>query len=364
VWHSDRQCDTAHICQWAYAPIIAAMPIANPATSKSADIGPSSSTSIGGTDRLQHFPVPFFAVVMGLAGLTLAWKRAEVVFHPPFAVSCYLEFVSAAAFAIIALTYALKLARYPVEVMREWRHPVRINFFPTISIGLILLSIVFVDRYFEAARVIWVFGSGLQIVFTIYVINAWIHRSNIEVGHVNPAWFIPVVGNVLVPIAGVRFFPPEISWFFFSVGIVFWIVLLTIVMNRLFLHAPLPERMLPSLFILVAPPAVATISWFALNGSIGPFGRILYYTALLFTLLLASNAARFLRARFFLSAWAYSFPLAAVTIASLLMAHSVGGWVFEWISMGLIAVLTLIVVALVVRTLIGISRHELCVEEP
>jgi tellurite resistance protein len=313
--------------------------------------------------RLQHFPVPFFAVVMGLAGLTLAWKRAEVVFHPPFAVSGYLEFVAAAAFLAIALTYGLKLARHPGEVRREWHHPVRINFFPTISIGLILLSIVFVDRYFEAARAVWVLGSGLQLVFTIYVINAWIHRSNIEVGHVNPAWFIPVVGNVLVPLAGVRFFHPEISWFFFSVGIVFWIVLLTIVLNRLFLHAPLPERMLPSLFILVAPPAIATISWNALSGSVGIFGRILYYTALILTLLLASNAARFLRARFFLSAWAYSFPLAAMTIASLLMTHSVGGWLFEWLSMLLLGVLSLIVIALVARTLMGIARHEICVEE-
>jgi len=313
--------------------------------------------------RLRHFPISFFAVVMGLAGLTIAWKRAEVVFHPPFAVSSYLEFAAVAAFVAIGLPYLWKLASFPADVMNEWRHPVKLNFFPTISIGLVLLSIVLVERYFEAARWIWITGSGMHLALTLYVMSVWIHRTGIEIAHVNPAWFIPVVGNVLVPIAGVRFFPAEVSWFFFSVGIVFWVVLFTIVMYRLFFHASLRERLMPTLFILVAPLAVGSIAWFALNGSIDAFARILYYTALFLTLLLASNALRFLRLRFYLSSWAYTFPLAAVTIATLMMAHQVGGVGFEWIGLGLLAVLTLVVAALVARTVVAIARREICVEE-
>jgi tellurite resistance protein len=78
--------------------------------------------------RLRHFPISFFAVVMGLAGLTIAWKRADVVFHPPFAVSSYLEFAAAAAFVAIGLPYLWKLASFPADVMNEWRHPVKLNF--------------------------------------------------------------------------------------------------------------------------------------------------------------------------------------------------------------------------------------------
>ncbi|MGA8056376.1 MAG: SLAC1 anion channel family protein [Burkholderiales bacterium] len=313
--------------------------------------------------RLRHFPVAFFAIVMGLAGLTIAWKRAEVVFHAPFAVSCAMELVTVLAFIFIAVAYLLKLVSHPADVAKELRHPVRLNFFPTISIGLVLLWIVLVERYFVAAKWLWIVGTTMHLGFTLYVMNAWIHRTGIEVSHVNPAWFIPIVGDVLVPISGVRFFPAEVSWFFFSVGIVFWPVLLTIVMYRLFFHAPLPERLLPTLFILVAPPAVGFIAYFALTGTVDSFARILYYTALAFTLLLESNALRFLKARFFLSAWAYSFPLAAVTIATLLMAHRVGGAGFEWIALALLAVLTVVVVLLLLRTVLAISRREICVEE-
>ena len=109
--------------------------------------------------------------------------------------------------------------------------------------------------------------------------------------------------------------------------------------------------------------AVAFMAWFALTGTIDSFARILYYTSLAFTLLLASNAARFLKARFFLSAWAYSFPLAAVTIATLVMARHVGGVAFEWLALALLGVLTVVVALLVLRTALAMARGEICVDE-
>jgi len=32
------------------------------------------------SERLAHFPISFFAVVMGLAGLAIAWQRVSQVF--------------------------------------------------------------------------------------------------------------------------------------------------------------------------------------------------------------------------------------------------------------------------------------------
>jgi hypothetical protein len=92
-------------------------------------------------------------------------------------------------------------------------------------------------------------------------------------------------------------------------------------------HEPLPVRLTPTLFIFLAPPSVGFVSYTALTGQldaalIGQLdaaARVLYYTALFLTLLLATNAARFLEVPFYLSAWAYSFPLAAMTIATLVM---------------------------------------------
>ena len=72
--------------------------------------------------------------------------------------------------------------------------------------------------------------------------------------HLNPAWFIPVV-NIIVPLGSVHFAPLELSWFFFGIGLVFWIVLLAVVMYRLFFRAA-GLRLTLTLFILLAPPSV------------------------------------------------------------------------------------------------------------
>jgi tellurite resistance protein len=327
-----------------------------PASATVASARPSES-------RLRDFPVAFFVVVMGYAGLTLAWKRAEVVFQPWFAVSCWLEALGALAFVAVAVTYLQKFAAHPDAVLAELRHPVKLSFFPTISIGLILLATASIDRYFLAAQVLWVVGTTAHLAFTVYVVNAWLHRTHFEPAHLNPAWFIPAVGNVLVPIAGVRFGHPELSWFFFATGLLFWIVLLTLVMHRLFFLPALPERLQPTLFILAAPPAAAFLGYVALTGTVDAFARLLYYAALAFTLLLAARAPRLLRARFFLSSWAYAFPLAAVTAATLVMAQRTREAALEWLGAGLLAAVSLLVVALTLRTAAAVARREICVAE-
>lgn len=313
--------------------------------------------------RLAHFPVSFFSVVMGLSGLTIAWTRAATVLHLPASPGDALAWVAVGVFVLVCLFYGAKLWAHPHEVRAEFRHPVRINFFPAFSISLLLLSIVFIERAPDAARLLWLVGAPLHLVFTLIVMNRWIHHPGVELAHVNPAWFIPVVGNVLVPVAGVRFFPADLSWFFFSIGLVFWLLLLTIVLYRLFFHAPLPERLTPTLFILVAPPAVGTVAYVALVNTVDAFAHVLYSIALFFTLLLASNALRFLRLRFFLSAWAYSFPLAAVTIASLLMAHRSGGTGYHLLATGLLALSSTVIAVLAGRTVVAVIRGEICVPE-
>jgi tellurite resistance protein len=295
--------------------------------------------------------------------LALAWRKAHAVLGVPEGIGCALTLWATALFSVLALIYLAKVLRHWPAVQHEFAHPVRINFFPAFSISLLLLAVAFTEQQPGLATGLWSVGALLHLGFTITVMSSWIHHTRYDIKHANPAWFIPVVGNVIVPVAGVTLAPLEISWFFFSIGLVFWLVLMTIVMYRLFFHEPLPERLTPTLFILIAPPAVGFIAWVKLNGgNIDAFARILYYVALFLTLLLASNALRFFRVRFFLSAWAYSFPLAAMTIATLVMAESLGG-LFMPLAMVLLGVLTVVLGLLTARTALGAYRGEICQPE-
>lgn len=312
--------------------------------------------------RLKNFPVAWFSIIMGLAGFTIAWAKTEQLFDLTVSISPWLLGLTATVAALLAGVYLAKLAVHPADVMAEVRHPVKLAFVPTISISLILLAIATLHVAPEVSFWLWSIGTVLHLLLTLYVLASWTHHDTYEIQHLNPAWFIPVVGNILVPIAGVHHGPVIISWFFFSAGLFFWPVLTSILFYRLIFHATLPARMVPTLFIFIAPPAVGFISYINLIGGVDPFAMILYCVGLFFTLLTATQISYFSKLQFFLSWWAYSFPLAAITIATLALFEQTGIVGLDTLAVILLAILSVVIAGLVVRTLLAVFRREICVE--
>ena len=313
--------------------------------------------------RLAHLPVSFFSTVMGMTGLAIAWQKAHLALGVPEVVWMSIAgFSSAVSIALLA-AYALKMVRFSREVAAEWKHPVRVNFFPTISISLLLLGIVWLEKAPSLAFILWAAGTLIHLAFTFAILSSWMYHTHYDIKHANPGWFIPVVGNLFVPICGVQFVSPEIAWFFFSIGLIFWIVLMTIVLYRIVFHDPIPPRLLPTLFILLAPPAVGFIAYSALSLELDAFARVLYYTALFLTLLLGGSVRRFVKGGFFISSWAYSFPLAAMTIATFVMAKRSGLVFFQGLAFALLGIVSVVVIVLLSKTLSAAGRKAICVPE-
>ncbi len=311
--------------------------------------------------RLENFPISFFAMVMGIAGLAIAWEKAQHLAGVDLRINGLMVGITTLVFGVLMVLYLAKLVRFRAAVIGELRHPVKLNFFPTISISLLLLAIAFLPLAEAVSRPLWWLGAGLHLLSTLYVVNVWMHHEHFEVQHMNPAWFIPAVGNVLVPIAGIPLGYVDVSWFFFSVGMLFWIVLMTILFNRVLFHHPIDEKLMPTLFILIAPPAVGFIAYMRFGGELDGFARMLYFSGLFLTLLLFTQAPRFFRLSFFLSWWAYSFPLAAISIASMRMYEATSSLTYAWIGGGLLLLLTLVVLLLIVRTANAVINRRICV---
>lgn len=313
--------------------------------------------------RLEFFPVSFFSVVMGLAGFTIALEKAEEIFALPLRISGIMLAVTAAVFVVLAMAYGAKLIRFRPAVVKELNHPIKLSFFPAFSISLILLSIALLPISMQASFPLWAIGTAIHLGFTLFVLSRWINHTTFDIQHSNPSWFIPMVGNILVPIGGIAHGYAEVSWFFFSIGVLFWLVLLTIIFYRVIFHPALPEKLVPTFFILIAPPAVGFIAYFKLAGGLDSFGRFLFYCALFFTILLLSLYRKFMGIRFFLSWWAYSFPVAAFAIASMVMYKQQQTGFYLALSGVMLALLTLIIVVLVVKTLAALWRGQICVED-
>ncbi|HCQ67667.1 MAG TPA: C4-dicarboxylate ABC transporter [Rhodobacteraceae bacterium] len=314
--------------------------------------------------RLKHYPVTFFAIVMGVMGLSLAFHGAAPLYKPAAAAGEIVLWIGIGVAALIALGYLAKAIRYPGMVAWEWNHPVRLAFFPTITISLLLMATALSSHNEPLARAIWHVGMVGQGLLTLAVINGWISHRAFDVGHLTPAWFIPAAGNVIVPIAGADFGYVETSWAFFAVGMMFWGVLLTLVMNRLVFHDPIPGRLFPTMVILIAPPSLAFLAYVKLSGGVvDNFARVLIYAGFFFAALVLAELPKLVKLPFAISWWALSFPLTALAAASFLFARLEQSAFHQAVGSVVLVVAVGVVLGLIWRTGLAIARHEICQPE-
>lgn len=312
--------------------------------------------------RLPNFPVTTFAIVMGTTGLTALTGKFHHNEWLPELLNTVMLFVTLGLFALILGSYLLKALLYFKEVKAEFRHPIRINFFSAISISFLLQAVAFMEFWPGLSAAFWWIGMLLHTLLMFHTISFWISH-NFEIQFMNPAWFIPVVGNIIVPIAGVRYMPMEFNYFYFSVGFFFWIILFTIFLNRVVFHQQLPQKFMPTLFILIAPPAVGFLSYLRLGGEMDFFALFLLTLSYFFLILLLFLWKKFRKLKFFISWWAFTFPLDAITLTSATAWERTGYPLFKYLSFGLLCI-TVIVIGLVTwLTLRLISRGQLCIKE-
>lgn len=293
---------------------------------------------------LRHFPLPLFASVMGLMGLSLAWRRAAAVV--PGLPAVVGEALLAAAilwFLVVGGLYAAKALTRWEAVLAEARHPARANFLTAISIAVMLIGTGLAPRWPALAEPIWLAGVAGNLALAALVIRRWI-VERFEPGQVTPAWFIPVVGNVVPPLAGLSLGHGELAWFCFAGGLGFWLVLFPLAMGRIFTGEAMPAGLAPMLFIFLAPPSVGFLSWMELNGGVLDAGaRFFFYLGLFIAFCLATMAGRFLALPWSLISLAYTFPSAALAAAALRFHQAAGGTVSLALALALLAFATLVV---------------------
>ena len=311
---------------------------------------------------MRYFPVTIFASIMGYTGLSIAYQRAGIYYSWASYAGKILLFVSLGLFTCISLLYLWKIFCFFDEASKDFNHPVRFNFFSAFSVSLLLLSIGSMEVLPELSRVLWLAGAFAHLCFTLIAVSRWItHEYAIQ--QLNPAWIIPVVGNVLIPIAGVKWAPQELSWFFFSIGIFFWLVLFALLLYRLTFQPHLPANLTPTLFILLAPPSMGFAAYIRLTGAYDLMARVLLHVALFTALLLLTMFRSFVRLPFFLSWWAYTFPLCALTMACLTAFASNGLEVFLGLGLGGLGLVTLVVLLVSYQTIKLVLARKLCVSE-
>ncbi len=313
-------------------------------------------------EKLQFFPITLFAVIMGLSGLSIVFGKFYHMQWMPKIFYDALLFFTFALFLFFLFTYGRKAINHFDEVKADFKHRIRINFFSAISISFILLSIGFMTYWPFLSMVLWWIGVILHTVLMLYTISFWV-RHNFEINTMNPAWFIPVVGNILIPVAGVEYMPAAFSFLYFSIGFFFWIILFAIFLNRVIFHNQMPQKFMPTLFILIAPPAVGFIAYIRITQSWDAFAVFMLFIAYFFMVLILFLYKSFYKLKFFVSWWAFTFPLMAVTLASVVAFQVSAQPIYKYLSFLFIGMAIFTVVFVAWKTLQKVSEGEICVNE-
>lgn len=119
---------------------------------------------------------------------------------------------------------------------------------------------------------------------------------------------------------------------------------------------------MPTLFIFIAPPSIAFLDYTRL-ASFYAFAYILLSVAVFFAVLLVFMWRNFTQLKFFLSWWAFSFPLAALCVALHKASELSKDYSYELAALVVFALLCLVVVINSIFTIKAIFNKQICVPE-
>ena len=316
--------------------------------------------------QLAYLPVGSFGAAMGLSGLCSAWRLAHGLYGAPAWIGEAIGALAVLAFIAVAAAYLVKLARFPQRVAAEWNHPVIGPLFSTIFISLLLLPVVMAPYAPGFAQDVWVLGAFSMACFTTLVVHRWLTGSP-AIDHATPSWFVPVVGAINIPAAGMFGDVPAVHEFYLlcvAVGLFFAIVLFTLVFARLVFRPALPPALLPTLAILTAPFGVGFIGYTQTVGDVDLLASLLFYCGVFLFVVVAPVLLRqACRPPFRLAWWSISFPFAALAGAGLRYARATGEPFTFWLGAALLAAVTLAIAWVLAQTLIHLLRGDLLAPE-
>lgn len=290
---------------------------------------------------IASFAPGWFASVMGtgvvsMTSLTLSrqWPWLE-----PAAVA--LHYFNFGLFALLLVPWLLRWVLHREAALFALNHPGKAAFYPTLAVAMSVLAAQALAFRLGAdvALAIWwcavllTFGFNFAILYRIFMSEA------VTMEHVTAVHFIPAVGLVVVPVAGLPLLDQThglihdlallVNVAGLGAGTLLYFGLFCLLFHRHFMHKPLPGQLVPTVWIQMAPIGWIPINLMSLTTCLelpaafdtAKLFALLMWGAglwwLVMAVLLTLTAVRRGRLHFSLAWWSFIFPLGALTTLSL-----------------------------------------------
>jgi tellurite resistance protein len=193
--------------------------------------------------------------------------------------------------------------------------------------------------------------AAVWAIATAALVAHWITTPR-ERHAIHPGFSLPVIGGPFIACISLQANGwHSLAQAIFAIGVLFWTMFGTLIVGRLMTEQRLSDARFPTLAVLMVPPATASIGWFALNDNrITTVGTGLAGVLAMLALIQLFILPEYLRRPFTISAWSFSFPLAAT-------ANTVGHWAIAAPKpeSRLLAWVTLVIATVVIGLLAGLT---------
>ena len=270
---------------------------------------------------LAHLPLPLFAAPMGIGGLGLAWRVAGHALGAPIVIGEALLLITGALWLIIVALHVIRAARHSGALAGDLRHPIRSAFAGAVSIGMMIIAAGLLPYAFGAAALVWAAAVLLHLSIAVWTVRGLMIAPR-EASALAPPLLIPLVGNILAPVVGAKLGLLPFSWMLFGLGALLWAMIQPLILARIVTGPALPERLRPTLAIMLAPPAVGAAALANLTGGFGVGPLAVFGLAAFVAVVLLTLTPMFARTPFAMSWWGWTFPSAAFAIALMLFTQA------------------------------------------
>jgi tellurite resistance protein len=198
------------------------------------------------------------------------------------------------------------------RIRADLRDPVLAPFTSVAVITPVIPAVALAQANLTAARVVVSVFWAATVALGGWLTGQWV-AGEIDQTAAHPGYFLPTVAGGLVgSYAAAEVHLHAVAEAMFGIGILCWLLLGSLVLNRLFFNRALPPALVPTLAIELAPPAVAGLAWFALNGgSIDLVARVLGGYAVLMAVVQLRFLPMYRQLHFSPGFWAFTFSYAA-----------------------------------------------------
>jgi tellurite resistance protein len=299
-----------------------------------------------------RIPLNTFAIGFGLAGLAEVWDAASGSLGLPPVLAQVVWGITSVAWLWLLVAHIVRGAHSSDRLSGQLKHPAQGVIAALVPITTMLIAGEVLTVAPLAGLILFDVSVVASAAFAGWLIGTWL-QGGLALESVHGGYLLPTVAAGLVGAdVAAKANLTELGWGLFGVGVFFWVVMTVLLIIRLAFRPSLPDPLVPTMAILVAPPGVAGIAWFSLTGlHPSPVAAMIAGLGVLLVLVQFALIPKYRRLKFSLGFWSFTFPAAAVLADAILWVRitAPGGW--RAITVALLVLATLLVVLIGIRSL-------------